>query len=198
MPRATRTYPASSPLCLNAYIFPGFLLFVMVSFFFFQVISGRVSRARGDFQTKTGPSQEGGVLFTCNVSIFCVYSLCTVYLLVPVKVANMLAVYCRRRQRSRLSWRGWSEYGTCTSASSRGSTTRITPRTCSLPVFSYFCSLCLTFNRNMSDFRNRFKDHPTLNDRYLLLYLLGRGGFSEVYKVRALIGTDLLSSWSNA
>lgn len=30
----------------------------------------------------------------------------------------------------------------------------------------------------------RFKDHPTLNDRYLLLHLLGRGGFSEVYKVR--------------
>lgn len=29
----------------------------------------------------------------------------------------------------------------------------------------------------------RFKDHPTLNDRYLLLHLLGRGGFSEVYKV---------------
>lgn len=30
---------------------------------------------------------------------------------------------------------------------------------------------------------NRFKDHPTLNERYLLLHLLGRGGFSEVYKV---------------
>uniref|UniRef100_A0A8C2XQA3 non-specific serine/threonine protein kinase n=1 Tax=Cyclopterus lumpus TaxID=8103 RepID=A0A8C2XQA3_CYCLU len=29
---------------------------------------------------------------------------------------------------------------------------------------------------------SQFKDHPTLNDRYLLLYLLGRGGFSEVYK----------------
>lgn len=29
----------------------------------------------------------------------------------------------------------------------------------------------------------RFKDHPTLNERYLLLHLLGRGGFSEVYKV---------------
>lgn len=29
----------------------------------------------------------------------------------------------------------------------------------------------------------RFKDHPTLNDRYLLLHLLGRGGFSEVFKV---------------
>ncbi|CAF97645.1 unnamed protein product, partial [Tetraodon nigroviridis] len=28
-----------------------------------------------------------------------------------------------------------------------------------------------------------FKDHPTLNERYLLLHLLGRGGFSEVYKV---------------
>ncbi|KAJ7984582.1 hypothetical protein DPEC_G00356280 [Dallia pectoralis] len=27
-----------------------------------------------------------------------------------------------------------------------------------------------------------FKEHPTLNERYLLLYLLGRGGFSEVYK----------------
>lgn len=29
----------------------------------------------------------------------------------------------------------------------------------------------------------RFKDHPTLNERYLLLHLLGRGGFSEVFKV---------------
>ncbi|ETE60600.1 Serine/threonine-protein kinase tousled-like 2, partial [Ophiophagus hannah] len=28
---------------------------------------------------------------------------------------------------------------------------------------------------------SQFKDHPTLNDRYLLLHLLGRGGFSEVY-----------------
>ncbi|MEQ2242812.1 Serine/threonine-protein kinase tousled-like 2, partial [Ilyodon furcidens] len=27
-----------------------------------------------------------------------------------------------------------------------------------------------------------FRDHPTLNDRYLLLHLLGRGGFSEVFK----------------
>lgn len=36
-----------------------------------------------------------------------------------------------------------------------------------------FCVLCFP----------RFKDHPTLNDRYLLLHLLGRGGFSEVYKV---------------
>ena len=31
-------------------------------------------------------------------------------------------------------------------------------------------------------FRCRFNSHPTLNDRYLLLCLLGKGGFSEVYK----------------
>uniref|UniRef100_A0A7N8YEX6 non-specific serine/threonine protein kinase n=1 Tax=Mastacembelus armatus TaxID=205130 RepID=A0A7N8YEX6_9TELE len=29
---------------------------------------------------------------------------------------------------------------------------------------------------------SQYKDHPTLNDRYLLLHLLGRGGFSEVFK----------------
>ncbi|KAL9968359.1 hypothetical protein ACROYT_G026720 [Oculina patagonica] len=29
---------------------------------------------------------------------------------------------------------------------------------------------------------SKFKDHPTLNSRYLLLNLLGKGGFSEVYK----------------
>lgn len=33
----------------------------------------------------------------------------------------------------------------------------------------------------------RFKDHPTLNDRYLLLHLLGRGGFSEVFKVNMCV-----------
>ena len=27
---------------------------------------------------------------------------------------------------------------------------------------------------------SRFKDHPTLNERYLLLTLIGKGGFSEV------------------
>ena len=32
-------------------------------------------------------------------------------------------------------------------------------------------------------FNCRFKDNPTLNDRYLLLNLLGKGGFSEVHKV---------------
>nr|XP_006811162.1 PREDICTED: serine/threonine-protein kinase tousled-like 2-like [Saccoglossus kowalevskii] len=30
--------------------------------------------------------------------------------------------------------------------------------------------------------QSRFKDHPVLNERYLLLHLLGKGGFSEVHK----------------
>ncbi|KAL9823538.1 serine/threonine-protein kinase tousled-like 2 isoform 7-T11 [Geothlypis trichas] len=38
---------------------------------------------------------------------------------------------------------------------------------------------------------SQFKDHPTLNDRYLLLHLLGRGGFSEVYKLFSLQAFDL-------
>ena len=29
----------------------------------------------------------------------------------------------------------------------------------------------------------RYNNHPMLNDRYLLLMLLGKGGFSEVHKV---------------
>lgn len=31
--------------------------------------------------------------------------------------------------------------------------------------------------------QSRFNSHPVLNDRYLLLMLLGKGGFSEVHKV---------------
>ncbi|KAF3853640.1 hypothetical protein F7725_014328 [Dissostichus mawsoni] len=36
--------------------------------------------------------------------------------------------------------------------------------------------------RILNEDNSQFKDQPTLNDRYLLLYLLGRGGFSEVFK----------------
>lgn len=38
-------------------------------------------------------------------------------------------------------------------------------------------------------FPYRFKDHPTLNERYLLLHLLGRGGFSEVFKVNKYVNS---------
>ena len=31
--------------------------------------------------------------------------------------------------------------------------------------------------------RFRYNNHPVLNERYLLLMLLGKGGFSEVHKV---------------
>ncbi|CAH3189946.1 unnamed protein product, partial [Porites lobata] len=41
--------------------------------------------------------------------------------------------------------------------------------------------------RTQNEDSSKFKDHPTLNKRYLLLNLLGKGGFSEVYK-----GYDLL------
>ena len=35
---------------------------------------------------------------------------------------------------------------------------------------------------------SRFSSHPTLHSRYLLLHLIGRGGFSEVFKVRVAEG----------
>lgn len=44
-------------------------------------------------------------------------------------------------------------------------------------------------------FLTRFKDHPTLNDRYLLLHLLGRGGFSEVYKVNLGCWSGVIWIW---
>ena len=37
---------------------------------------------------------------------------------------------------------------------------------------------------------SRFKDHPTLNERYLLLNLIGKGGFSEVHKVSIDAGVE--------
>ncbi|KAJ3158193.1 hypothetical protein HDU86_003151 [Geranomyces michiganensis] len=35
--------------------------------------------------------------------------------------------------------------------------------------------------------RSRFSHHPVLNDRYLLLHMIGKGGFSEVYKAFDLV-----------
>lgn len=35
--------------------------------------------------------------------------------------------------------------------------------------------------------QSRFNNHPVLCDRYLLLMLIGKGGFSEVHKVRIMV-----------
>lgn len=35
--------------------------------------------------------------------------------------------------------------------------------------------------------QSRFNSHPVLNERYLLLMLLGKGGFSEVHKVSLIL-----------
>ncbi|KAK2570247.1 Serine/threonine-protein kinase tousled-like 1 [Acropora cervicornis] len=54
--------------------------------------------------------------------------------------------------------------------------------------FTVYFVFFLCFAKNVSFWMSfiilvrRFKDHPTLNQRYLLLNLLGKGGFSEVYK----------------
>jgi hypothetical protein len=36
----------------------------------------------------------------------------------------------------------------------------------------------------LNNFCFRYNNHPVLNERYLLLMLLGKGGFSEVHKVK--------------
>jgi len=42
--------------------------------------------------------------------------------------------------------------------------------------------------------QSRFNSHPVLNERYLLLMLLGKGGFSEVHKVTKHFRLLLLST----
>jgi len=97
---------------------------------------------------------------------------------------------CRKKQSTRLNWSIWSVWETSTFVSWRESTTRTTRSTSHLSS-TYFSQVrwfdfILKFER-VKCFNKvlfyRFKDQPTLNDRYLLLHLLGRGGFSEVFKV---------------
>ena len=45
--------------------------------------------------------------------------------------------------------------------------------------------------RSSDEENSRFNSHPILNARYLLLNLLGKGGFSEVYKVLSTLSTPL-------
>lgn len=65
------------------------------------------------------------------------------------------------------------------------------------PPYSAWCDshACLAVQLKLFPILCRFKDHPTLNDRYLLLHLLGRGGFSEVYKVRKVLLSLLTQVW---
>ena len=55
--------------------------------------------------------------------------------------------------------------------------------------FRSFSSPRNHFNQFLSFFF-RYNDHPMLNDRYLLLMLLGKGGFSEVHKVNTFENND--------
>ena len=45
---------------------------------------------------------------------------------------------------------------------------------------------CRELKRLKDEEGSRFKDNPVLAERYLLLRLLGKGGFSEVFQVRRL------------
>jgi len=45
---------------------------------------------------------------------------------------------------------------------------------------------CRELKRLKDEESSRFKDNPVLAERYLLLRLLGKGGFSEVFQVRKL------------
>ena len=57
--------------------------------------------------------------------------------------------------------------------------------------FTTSCLVDIYISENWSNDKNtnlilvRFNNHPVLNERYLLLCLLGKGGFSEVHKVRS-------------
>lgn len=42
--------------------------------------------------------------------------------------------------------------------------------------------------------QSRFNNHPVLCDRYLLLMLIGKGGFSEVHKVRIFFTNKIFIS----
>ena len=51
-----------------------------------------------------------------------------------------------------------------------------------LITFNWFYFVCFFFSFFCLFLQSRFNNHPVLNDRYLLLMLLGKGGFSEVHK----------------
>lgn len=78
--------------------------------------------------------------------------------------------------RCSMRWKSLSEAEICTSESLKEYTMKINRGKLILHTFFKFLS-----NGLLEIFR--YNNHPVLNDRYLVLMLLGKGGFSEVHKV---------------
>lgn len=148
-----------------------------------QVVTGRISRAGGDLQTAHWSSQKG---------TSCPHG--GVFALLPIKLCKSfgrIAAFCApvqeeaeiqaelehlervRNLHIRELKRIHNEDNSQCASPQRRTTSCSAFDSTSLNNLPFF-------------FVSRFKDHPTLNDRYLLLHLLGRGGFSEVYKVESL------------
>ena len=61
--------------------------------------------------------------------------------------------------------------------------------------------MCRELKRLKDEEASRFKDNPVLAERYLLLRLLGKGGFSEVFQVRCsggLLHATKAGSWTSS
>jgi hypothetical protein len=59
----------------------------------------------------------------------------------------------------------------------------LTPRAARRACLAWVC--CRALKRVKDEDGSRFAGHQTLNRRYVLLSLLGKGGFSEVFKASA-------------
>jgi hypothetical protein len=58
-------------------------------------------------------------------------------------------------------------------------------------LFCLFC--CRLLKRLRDEEGSRFQGQPLLHQRYVLLALLGRGGFSEVHKAYDLVGLKFVA-----
>ncbi len=70
-------------------------------------------------------------------------------------------------------------------------------------VMQWLCDMAVHERRELKRLRDeessRFKDNPVLAERYLLLRLLGKGGFSEVFQVsHQAHGHTLVQRWEDS